>query len=227
MQSLDPAELAELEARAGVVARTLLWVVARDRATGDPEPLGLWDGDDVQSFTIASEGRVYFGPALMPLPPIEGGVGLDVRMLRIPVPHLAPEVQQMLRGYDPRLARVEIHRALFKADTRALLAPPRRIFKGWVEEAPIFTAAEGAEGSAELVLASAARALTRVLPLYRADADQRARASGDRFREYASTAGLRDVWWGERQVRGQDAAPVTRPGGSGLSPTEERERFGP
>jgi hypothetical protein len=53
-----------------------------------------------------------------------------------------------------------------------------------------------------LILVSAARARTKTLALYRSDADQKKRNTVDRFREYSSTTGLKEVWWGQRRVTG-------------------------
>ena len=208
MQTLDPVELAEHERRLGTISRTLFWVTAKNRSTGLPESLGLWDGDDVAQFTIGVAVRTYYGPSIMEVPTITGGVGLDVRQISVRVPHLSPEVQNMLRAYDPRLAPVEMHRAIYSLDTNALIGL-RRIFKGWITKAPITTGAEGQEGRAEISLVSASRSLTRKLALFRANADQRARLANDRGREYGSTSGLKEVWWGEGKVVSQPRLSVS------------------
>ncbi|WP_287994589.1 hypothetical protein [Acidiphilium sp.] len=208
MQTLDPVELAEHEKRLGTISRTLFWVAAKNRTTGLPESVGLWDGDDVQNFTIDGDVRTYFGPSIMEVPVITGGVGLDVRQISVKVPHLSPEVQNMLRLYDPRLAPVEMHRAVYSLETNNLIGL-RRIFKGWITKAPITTGADGQDGAAEISLVSASRSLTRRLALYRSNADQVARLSTDRGREYGSTSGLKEVWWGEGKVTNQPRLAVT------------------
>ena len=208
MQTLDPVELAEHERRLGTISRTLFWVTAKNRINGLPESIGLWDGDDVEQFTIDGDVRTYYGPSIMEVPTISGGVGLDVRQISIKVPHLSPEVQNMLRLYDPRLAPVELHRAVYSLDTNNLIGL-RRIWKGWITKAPITTGAEGQEGQADISLVSAARSLTRKLALYRSNADQRARLGTDRGREYGSTSGLKEVWWGEGRVVNQPRLAVT------------------
>ncbi len=213
MITIEPAELAALQARAGVVSRTLMWVVAKNRATGAPETMGLWNGEDAQVFEIDGEARTYHGPALPDIAPIKGGVGLQVRQLRVDAAHLTPEVQQMIRNYEARLAYVEIHQASFSTETNTLLAPPRRRFKGWIDTAPVFTAEVGGTGRASIVLASAARALTRTLALFKSDADQRARNPDDRFAEYGPSTGLKTVWWGEEEVR-RGAGSARRGGGN-------------
>jgi len=194
---MDSNELAELEKRAGVVSRRLLWVTGRNRSTGAAESIGLWDGDDVQVFNIGGN-RTYFGPAIISSEPIRGGAGLDVRYVSVEVGAILPEVEQMLRGYDPRLAAVEMHQALFNAATNVLVTAPRRVFSGALDELRIRTGNDGGPAVAELHLASAARALTKTLPLTRSDAAQRARSSGDLFRRWVSQAG-REVFVGEER----------------------------
>jgi hypothetical protein len=46
MRILDPTSAAYLAARTGVASRHMVHVIARNRATGAPEALGLWQGDD-------------------------------------------------------------------------------------------------------------------------------------------------------------------------------------
>jgi len=134
--------------------------------------------------------------------------GLVVRMQRLTLSPLSPEVAQMLRGYDPRLAPVEIHRALFYPESRELVAEPRRVFKGWIDQAPITTPAIGGAAMAEVSLASAARALTIPLAAKKSDETQR-RRGGDRFRRYADVSGQVEVWWGEARANPTPTPPAT------------------
>lgn len=201
MLSFPSAVLAELQAGRNVVTRALAWIEARDRATGDPAPVGLWSGDDAQQFTIDGEARTYYGPAFGPLPPITGGVGLGVRQLRYPMPRLAPEARAILRTYDAGGAPVAIHFAYFRADTRALI-DVQRVWRGEIDGLPETIGADGGESAVSVVLVSAARELTRTLTLYHADVDQQARSSGDMGRQYA--ASQRAVFWGQKRVSASD-----------------------
>lgn len=208
MITLDPAEITALEARAGIVVRTLAWVTAKDGA-GDPVSVGLWSGTGTRSFTVDGVSRSFQGPAFGRLEPLVASVGLSVREYGVNLPHLTPPALVMLADYDLRLAGVSLYSAQFAAASRALLANPRRIFRGWIDRAPLNTGAAGGEGGVDLTLVSAVRSLTRRPPLYGSDADQRARDPDDRFAEYVSVAGPRQVRWGQADAK--PAGVITAP----------------
>lgn len=213
MRQFDSAQAAYRAARSGVEARHLVWVTARNRTTGEPETMGLWTGDDVREITVAGSPRTYFGAgAVIEIEPIRAAVGLDVRMQQVTLSPLTAEVEQLIRGYDTRLAPVEIHEAVFDPASGALVGQPFRIFKGWMNELQLPTPAEGQQTAATATLASAARALTRTVPAFRSDAAMRLRDPADRFREYTDIAGEIGVWWGEKKVEPKPAAaPTTTP----------------
>jgi hypothetical protein len=208
MRLLDTASSEYLSARAGVASRHMVHVFARNRATGAQEALGLWQGDDHLMIAINGVNRTYYGAGtLVGVEPIRAGIGLDVRLLQLGLSPLTPEVAQLLRGYDARLAPAEIHRALLSLETGQLIAEPIRVFRGWVDEVKIRTGAVGGTGDvggigdATVTLASAARGLTRALTLTRSDAEMRRRTAGDAFRRYTDIAGDVGVWWGESRER--------------------------
>jgi hypothetical protein len=202
MRLLDTASSDYLSARAGVASRHMVHVIARNRATGAQEALGLWQGDDHLMIAINGVNRTYYGAGtLVGVEPIRAGIGLDVRLLQLGLSPLTPEVAQLLRGYDARLAPAEIHRALLSLETGQLIAEPIRVFRGWVDEVKIRTGDVGGTGDATVTLASAARGLTRALTLTRSDAEMRRRTAGDAFRRYTDIAGDVGVWWGESRER--------------------------
>ena len=214
MRSFDTATSTHIGATTGFYARVLIWIVAKDRTTGTPTPLGLWNGDDALSFTIGGVARTYYGAgALLSVEPMVYGSGTLVRTTRANLSPIAPEVAQVIRGYEPRLAPVEIHRALFDVNTMALVAEPHRVFKGWIDGVRITTPEIGGEASCEVTMASAARALTRTLPLKKSDETQKLRG-GDRFRRWADISALVDVYWGEGRAKAA-TTPVRNPLTSG------------
>ena len=202
MRILDPTSAAYLAARTGLASRHMVHVIARNRTTGAQEALGLWQGDDHLTITMGGANRTYYGAGgLIGVEPIRAGIGLEVRMLQIGLSPLTPEVAQLLRGYDARLAPAEVHRALLSLETGQLIAEPIRVFRGWIDEVKIRTGEVGGTGEATVTLASAARSLTRALTLTRSDAEMRRRSSADAFRRYTDIAGEVGVWWGEKRER--------------------------
>jgi hypothetical protein len=185
-----------LAARSGLLVRHLLWIVAKNRDTGDPESIGLWDGDDHAEFTINSVARDYYGVGgLLGIPDLTARVGLEVWQPEVLVSGIAPEVEIALRGYDPKLARVEIHRAFFDPNEGTLRGDPIRIFKGWIDGVSIPTPEEGGDATASITLASNSRILTRTIPAKKSD-EAYQRRSGDRIMRYADIGGTVQVRWG-------------------------------
>lgn len=224
MRAYDGSTSAYLTAQAGMVARSLIWVVARNRTTGGSETMGLWTGDDHQDFVIGGVTRTYYGAGgVLTLEPITMSVGLAVRMQHLTLAPVAPEVETLIRGYDVRLAPVEIHRALFDPLTRALVAEPLRTFKGWIDSLTLPTPVVGGQAAIEVTLASSARALTRALALKQSDETLRLRAPNDGFRRYAVMSGSVETVWGEHRAKAPVTtapAPVTGNSGGGGGPSE-------
>ena len=84
---------------------------------------------------------------------------------------------------------------MFYPDTGGLVADPRRVWKGFVDRAPLPTAEIDGDAPAEVVLVSAARALTKGLTLTLSDKVQKLR-SGDRFLKYSTISGVVRSPWG-------------------------------
>ncbi|AXQ93402.1 hypothetical protein LV780_05970 [Cereibacter azotoformans] len=199
MRDLGTAVATLLATRAGIRARLLVWIAARNRATGTTETLGLWNGEDHAVLTIEGAARTYYGAGgLLAIEPVVTQVGVHVRTHRVSLSPAAPEVLQAIMGYDVRLAPVEIHRGLFDA-AGAPVSPPHRVFKGTVDGVELPTPAAGSEGTVSLTLASTARALTRALPTRYSDASMQLR-SGDRMFRYADVSGSVPVYWGEKKA---------------------------
>lgn len=198
MRSFDAATLAAIQNRTQVSIRILVWVTARNRSTGAPEALGVWNGGYDRAFTINGGTRTYVGAgALMAVPSLTYEVGLNVRMQRLSLSPINAGVAALIRTYDCRLAPIEIHRAVFDPVTTQLVSEPHRLFKGIVDELEVPVDAKG-ESRCEMTVAGSARYLTRTLTLKRSDASQQLR-SGDRFLKYADVSGEVDVYWGEKR----------------------------
>lgn len=192
--------LALVEARQGFNAAWLVWIDARNRNTGEPEPGGFWTGDDHQVFSIAGGDRLYFGSgSLLNVGEMRSAPDLLVQTLDITLT-ITEAAQEIFRTYDAAMQRIEVHRAVFDPLTMALAAEPDRVFLGTVDAAPY---EEGPVGGTSVIRATAApmsRDLTRLVNLHKSDAALRARAATDGFRRYAGLP-QRDVAWGQQSAR--------------------------
>ena len=200
MRQLDSLSAEYLSTASGVVSRHMVYVTARSHETGAQEALGVWQEDEHQTIAINGVNRTYYGAgAIVGVEPMRAGIGLEVRMLQIVLASITPEVALLLRGYDARLAPAEVHRALLSLQTGQLIAEPIRVFRGWVDEVKLREGAQDGSGTAEVMLASATRSLTRAMALTRSDAEMRRRNSSDGLRSYTDIAGEVGVWWGEKR----------------------------
>lgn len=200
MRDFSPATAAYFAARGPILAHVLMWVTARNRATGEHETIGFWTGADHQVFTIDGVARTYYAAGnMLAVDPLKWRAGLQVRTQRVTLSQVAPEVQELIRGYDPRHAAVEIHRALFDPVSEGLVDTPHLLLRGYVDKVSVTTPAKGATGDVTVEIASAARALTRPLNRYRSNASLTARAPTDTFRKYASTTDKIEVPWGKNK----------------------------
>ncbi|MCJ8139350.1 hypothetical protein [Falsirhodobacter halotolerans] len=199
-----PAAIAAARAeRAGIISHHLVWIEARDRATGNNATLGFWTGDDHQDFTIGGTVRTYYGAGVMAgkaLPEFVQEIGVQVREHQLTFSGIAPEVELVVRGYDVRLAPCEIHRAEFSTEDERLLAPPIMVVDGEVSGVNITTPAEGGDAKIALSILSNAVMLTRSLPRKRSDESLRARRPNDPFLQYAKISGSNGDPWGAKNA---------------------------
>ena len=200
MRALTAPEIAHLQARAGVRPRILVWIRARNIVSGLTEPVGFWSGEDDRAFTVAGETRTYHGAGgLIGIDDLTVETGVAVRTLQIWFATAAQEVIDAVRGFDLRLAPVEVHRVLTDPLTWAPIDAPHRIWKGWADGAPLSTPAIGDDsGRVTLTVASAAMALTRTLTSKYSDGSMSQR-SGDRLFRHADVSGKVPVYWGEKR----------------------------
>lgn len=188
--------VADYLAAGQIHARLLFWAEARNRGRGAIETIGLWNGDQDRGFSIAGSSRTYLGAGgLIQVEPIVYATGLGVQTRQVVFSPLAAEVSELIRTHEPRLAPVELHRALFDPLTGELIEEPHRIFRGEIDEVTITTPETGGSATCTLSLVTTARTLTRTLAAKRSDAVQKQR-SGDRFRRYIDVSGPVRVAWG-------------------------------
>lgn len=216
MRAISVENQAALAARA-LVARDFLWIVARNRETLAPVPVGFWsDIENVSSVPVIDPNtgsltsRSYYGAGgLISIDDIPAVSNVQVQDVHIRMSQLDEQVANAVRGYDTKQARVEIHRGLFDPVTRQLVAPALVRFVGFVNFIEIKTPVEGGDGYVDITCVSHTQELTRANPATRSHEDQQLRASGDTFFVDAAVVGDWKGQWGE--ARG--AQPVeTRKG---------------
>ncbi len=206
MRNVNPAFMSALtEARdRGIVPRRFLYVTAKDRSAGAPAGIGLWTGDEDINVTLISGitgqevMRTYYGARNLVIPAIPRVSDMTIQTITVTMSQIADAVQQLIRGYDVRLAKAEIHDGLLDPVTRQLVSPPELSFLGEVDGAPIETPAVGGQGKASLKLVSdAISMLARKNPRKSSYEGQRRRA-GDEWGLYASTVATWKIPWGQK-----------------------------
>lgn len=206
MRDLDSAEIDAIASGTdGVAARDLIFVVAKDRDTGDPEEIGFWTGagdatiDVKDGVTGETESRVFYGSGqLLGIGSIPLTSDIAIRSVDIDLSQIADEVQDLVREYDVRGAPIQIYRGYLDLDTHEFVAPPKARFVGYVDGAPIETPAEGGSGACTLRCVSTTRELTRTNPEVRSHESQLARAAGDAFYRDTAVVGDWDMFWGSK-----------------------------
>lgn len=189
----------------GIMPRKLLWCVVKDRETGDPQGFGFWTGDD--DVTIAVQdgqtgdtvSRLYYGQGTkLKVPNIPRASDLNIPVLSVVLSQTSPIVQAMVREYEPRFGKIEIHEALLSDVSRLLIPNPVTAFLGEIDGDPIETPSVGGEGNITLeVVSDAIRGLTRTNPAKRSYQQQFRRAS-DKFSNYSNVVANWDISWGEK-----------------------------
>lgn len=218
MKAISPENQLALNQRQ-LVARDFLWFVARNRSTGNPVTAGFWsDIENVDVFVINPEtltptSRTYYGASgLISISDIPSVSVLQVQDIQIAMSQLDEYVQQIVRDYDVRQAKVEIHRGLFDPDSRNLVSPAMIRFVGYVNNIEITTPSENNEGGVVITCVSHTQEMIRSNPSTRSDEDQRlSRSSTDNFFADAAVVGNWDIEWGA--IKGSQKVETTSPKG--------------
>ncbi len=199
-KTLDANIVTLLNSREGIYTAHLVWIIGKNRITGEEETTGVWDGPVQRDFTIDSEVRTYVGAGpLLEMDEFTASIGLKVQLYNVKLSMMDSKVIEAIRTYEPKLAKVRIHKVFFDPVNNTVVGDPIRVFKGVVNEAPIVAEASGGTYTVSLVLASATRSLTRKLSLYRSHAAQRAVDADDDFRKYGDVSRSFNVKWGDQK----------------------------
>lgn len=223
MRSISSENQAALEARA-LVARDFMWIVARNREDNTPETVGFWsDVDDVTAEVVDPDtgfavARDFYGSGtLISIDPIPLVSNLTVQTVTVRMSQIVELVQQAVRDYDCKQARIEIHRGLFSPATRKMVAPAECRFVGFIDLIEIKTPSENEAGGVEMTCNSHTQELLRSNPDTRSHESQILRSATDNFFQDAATVGEWEHFWGRKngKVAHVEAKPsVAAPGNS-------------
>lgn len=214
MRAISTANQTALSERA-LVARDFLWFVARNRVTGLPETVGFWsDLENVSAQvldpdTLGTVTRSYYGAGgLIEIEGIPAVSTIQVQDVVIQMSQLDEMVQQAVRLYDLKQARVEIHRGLFDPVSRNLVAPAIVRFVGFVNLVDIRTPRENEAGGVQITCVSHTQELLRSNPSTRSHEDQRyTRDPNDFFFVDAGVSHAWDYQWGQNQAQQVQTKP--------------------
>jgi hypothetical protein len=201
-RSLSAENLAALQGRR-VVARDFLWLVVKDRSTGEAVFDGEWS--DIGEFTCdvidpetgGSTERTFFGSGtLIKCSDVPLVSTIVVQNVSITLSQVNDRVADLIRTYECKQGRVELHRGLFDLETRELVSPAVCRFVGFIDEIDINTPTEGEDGSVVLTCVSHTQEMTRSNPDTRSDASQRIRAANDNFYQDTAVVSEWQHFWG-------------------------------
>lgn len=183
----------------GISVRDFVYIETVQGAIGfgfysDVEPSVTVPVIDGESGAVVN--RQYYGAgALRGIGDIRLTVGLNVYNVTVELSNIHPEVVEMLRGYDIRNARIEIHRGIIDPATGQLADPPMLHFIGTVNTVPTTRGASKESGLIRVVATSITNELTRTNPSKFSDATI-SRRSGDRLLRYVDIMGDVPLRWG-------------------------------
>lgn len=192
----------------GIAPRGFFWITVKDRETGAPAGFGLWSGDDTITVDVMSgfsgmiEERVYVGGVNLEIGDIPRVSDLTIQTIEVTFSGVAPICQQIVRTFDPRLAKVELHAGWLDLESRGLVDDLEVDFLGEVDGAPIETPAAGGDSKITLnIVSDAISMLTRTNPRKRSYEGQK-RRGGDEFGLYSNVVRSWRIYWGETEVKG-------------------------
>lgn len=212
MRVIPVSTQALLEAKT-LVTRDFMRITGRVRETGEPITEAFWsDVGNVNAQVMDADSGLAVGydfqgvGSLIAIDPIPMVSNLTVQEVEVKFSQLDDRINELLRVYDVRQAKVEIYRGEFDPETMRMVEPAGSRFVGFVDGAPVETPAEGQEGSVSIKCVSSAQELTRGNPDMRSHESQRSRDPGDDFyRDVTSCADL-VIFWGKRGTIREDAA---------------------
>lgn len=203
MRALSAATRAALEARE-VKIRDFVYFTVRNRTSGADVTAGYWsDVGQITAQVIDPEtqgvvSRNYAGAGtLIAVSAIPLVSNLTVQAVTVELSRISG-AEPLIREYDARQGRIEIHRGLFHKGSLEQIEPAFPRFFGFIDDIESSTPAENEEGGIVLTCVSHTQELTRSNPATRSDAYQRKRLASDSFRRHCAAISTWDIKWGTK-----------------------------
>lgn len=212
MKALGANEINALAATM-VSLRNLIWITVKDRATGAKASTGFWDDVGTVSlqvydaFTGGVAVRTFFGAgSLLQVDDIVNSAELAVQELTIRLSGIDEQVSIAVRGYDTRLAPIQVYRLIQSPSSGQPYAPARPRFVGVVDNAKIIDPRRGSTGGITLTCVNQMRELSRANPDMTSDESQKERATvqgydSDKLYEFANAVTKWQIAWGTLSVK--------------------------
>lgn len=217
-RSISAENAAALQARQ-LMARDFIWFVVRDGA-GAPVNDGYWSdfgtitADVINPETGLAQAREFFGAAsLIAISAITLSSDITVQRATVTLSQCADRVNELIRGYDCKQARVEIFRGMYNTDTRGMVAPAVPRFVGFIDHIEIKTPSENEQGAVVLTCVSHTQEMTRSNTDTRSDASQKRRSATDNFYQDTATVGSQEFFWGKASGSIDADKPFGQPAG--------------
>lgn len=201
MKILTATHLASLQAARdkGIKPVWFAFFTARNRTTGAVETMGLWTGDEDITLNVeATNGgvvsRQYLGGCNLDVDPPKYVMDLTDNPVTVTMSQIAPATQELVRGYDVRLAGCEVHSMTMTGGSFTDMPTLDGVYI--VDEAGIQTPAPGSDGAISLSLRTEImHQLTAVNPAKSSHQHQRRRLTGDDFSKYSGVIRSRSIQW--------------------------------
>lgn len=195
------AELQAALAADALVARDFLWVEPLSRDTGARIGWGAWSGSGSVLAEVASPiggnvFRTFTGAGdLVSMTDFQMVAGLEVQTINVTLAGIGAQSEALVRGYDAKLAPIEIYRGYFSPESQRIIGAAQPLFLGFVDKVDIITPEEGGESVIALTCANHVQELMRQGTSTRSDADQKLRDPNDDFYNHSASVGTWQVIW--------------------------------
>ena len=191
-------------ASGAIVVREILTVKGKTLG-GSAAEFVYWTGEDNIAVNVVPAGETtpvsrnaVGGGTLLDVPAIVDAIGVEARSITFGLDHISAAAggpMDMVFGNNVRVARVEMHRALFDPATWNLVSTPVLMFSGRVDGASVDDAAAGGEGGLSLEVVNSAIDLTKTNPAM--ESHEQSKLRGDHFRHWGDSAATVETWWGQ------------------------------